>query len=255
MTQVVEQAEADPDLVALKKWLILITSDKGGTGKSTFAHGLLNFLLSRNTSCQAYDSDRRNAQLYRHYKEVEGGVKRIDVGVKGGADALLDDMEQVGTRVMLVDLPAGGNEGLERLEAEMGLLESAKELGYEVTVVSVLSRVKDSVNALKLLMDFAGDRVGYVAVKNLYFGEVEKFSILDNSKTKKQLEQLGGVVITMPDLFDDTYGLVDELNLTFQAAVGVDSPLSRSHRSRVYQWLKNFEAEVMKAGVLLGVRP
>ncbi len=129
------------------------------------------------------------------------------------------------------------------------------ELGYGITIVSVLSRVKDSVNALKLLLDFAGDKVGYVAVKNLYFGEAEKFRILDNSKTKKQLEQLGGVVITMPDLFDDNYGLLDELNLTFRAAVGEGSPLTRSHCRRVYQWLKGFEAEVMKAGALLGVGP
>ncbi len=137
----------------------------------------------------------------------------------------------------------------------MGLLESAKELGYGITIVSVLSRVKDSVNALKLLMDFAGDAVGYVAVKNLYFGDAEKFRILDNSRTRKQLEQLGGVVITMPDLYDDTFELLDENNLTFRAAVGESSPLSRSHRSRIYQWLKHFEVEVMKAGALLGVKP
>lgn len=123
------------------------------------------------------------------------------------------------------------------------------------SIVSVVSRVKDSVNALKLLMDFADNKVRYVAVKNLYFGDADKFSILDNSKTKKQLEQLGGVVITMPDLFDDTYGLLDEHNLTFRAAVGEGSSLSPSHRRRVYQWLKGFEAELMKAGALLGVGP
>jgi len=127
-------------------------------------------------------------------------------------------------------------------------------LQYDITIVSVLSRVKDSVNALKLLMDFTGDAVGYVAVKNLYFGDAEKFRILDNSKTKKQLEQLGGVVITMPDLYDDTFELLEK-NLTFRAAVGEGSLLSRSHRSRIYQWLKHFEEEVMKAGALLGVKP
>jgi hypothetical protein len=57
----------------------------------------------------------------------------------------------------------------------------------------------------------------------------------------------------MPDLFDDTYDLIDEGNLTFRAAAGEGSPLKRSHRSRVYQWLKEFEREVGKTGQVLGV--
>ncbi len=107
MIQADEKVEADPKSAATKKRLITVTSDKGGTGKSTFSRGFLDLLLRKNISCLACDSDKRNAQLYRHYKEVRGGVKRIDVGVRGGADALLDDMEQVGTSVILVDLPAG----------------------------------------------------------------------------------------------------------------------------------------------------
>lgn len=255
MAEAAEQVKSEIRPVAVKKHLTAVTGDKGGTGKSTWSRGMIDLLVSKDIQYRAYDGDKRNAQLYRYCKDFGDGVKRIDMAARGGSDALLDEMEQVRARVMLVDLPAGGNEALEKLEAEMGLLNTAKELGYGITVVSVLSRVKDSVNALKLLMDFAGDAVDYVAVKNLYFGDVEKFSILDNSKTKQQLEQLGGVVITMPDLFDDTYGLLDELNLTFRAAVGEGSTLGRSHRSRVYQWLKGFEAEVMKAGALLGVGP
>ncbi len=255
MVEAVEKAKADTKAVATKKHLIAVTGDKGGTGKSTWSRGMVDLLASKTVQCAAYDSDKRNAQLYRYYKDFGDGVKRIDIGARGGADALLDDMEAVGAKVMLVDLPAGGNEAFEKLEAEMGLLESAKELGYGITIVSVLSRVKDSVNALKLLMDFAGDAVGYVAVKNLYFGDAEKFRILDNSKTRKQLEQYGGIVITMPDLYDDTFELLDENNLTFRAAVGESSPLSRSHRSRIYQWLKHFEVEVMKTGALLGAKP
>lgn len=255
MVEAVEKVKAETKLVATEKHLIAVTGDKGGTGKSTWSRGMVDLLASKNIQCAAYDGDKRNAQLYRYYKDVGDGVKRIDIGARGGADALLDDMEQVGAKVMLVDLPAGGNEAFEKLEAEMGLLESAKELGYDITIVSVLSRVKDSVNALKLLMDFTGDAVGHVAVKNLYFGDAQKFHILDNSKTKKQLEQLGGVVITMPDLYDDTFELLDENNLTFRAAVGEGSSLSRSHRSRIYQWLKHFEVEVMQAGALLGVKP
>ncbi len=255
MVKAVEKAKADTKSVATKKHLIAVTGDKGGTGKSTWSRGMIDLLASKHIQCAAYDADKRNAQLYRYYKDFGDGVKRIDISARGGADALLDDMEGVGDKVMLVDLPAGGNEAFEKLEAEMGLLDSAKELGYDITIVSVLSRVKDSVNALKLLMDFTGDAVGYVAVKNLYFGDAEKFRILDNSKTKKQLEQLGGVVITMPDLYDDTFELLDETNLTFRAAVEEGSSLSRSHRSRIYQWLKQFEAEVMKAEALLGVKP
>jgi hypothetical protein len=250
---VASKTKAEDKVAAPQKRLILITGDKGGTGKSTFGRGLLDTLQHRQIDCLAYDSDKRNSQLYRHYKDGGAGVKKIDITVKGGGDVLIDEMDQRQAAVMLVDLPAGAGEHLEKFEREMGFIAAAAEMGYGVTVVSVLSRVKDSINALRLMLEFTGDAVQHVAVKNLYFGEEARFVLFDESKVKQRLLESGGRVVKMDDLLDDTYGLVDQGNLMFRTAAGEGSPLARSHRARVYQWLKRFEAEVEPLGCILGM--
>lgn len=253
MTQTV-QKQKDQKRVESQRRIILVTGNKGGTGKSTFTRGFRDVLDFRGIECGAYDCDRDNAQLYRFYQGVGSGVDRVDIFARGGADALIDDLEDSRAAVMLVDLPAGSGRALEDFEREVGFVGVTRELGYAVTLVSVLSRVKDSVNALRVLMEGFGQGVEYVAVKNLFFGEGEKFSLFESSKVRGRLAELGGVVIEMPDLFDDTFDLIDQGNLTFRGAAMEGSPLKRSHRSRVYQWLKLFEGQVDLAGQVLGVR-
>lgn len=237
-----------------QKRLILITGNKGGTGKSSFARGLLDVYHHLNIACSAYDSDTQNPQLFRHYNKTIG-ISRINIALRGGADVLLDDLEQQKPAIALVDLPAGAGDSFERYEQDVQLISSASELGYRLTIVSVMSRVKDSVNALRLLMEFCSDRVDYVAVKNLHFGEAEKFKRFDQSRAKEQFLASGGIEIVMPDLFDDTYDLIDEKDFTFREAVGATSSLSRANRSRVHQWLKTMELEIFKAGQYFGVSP
>ena len=126
-------------------------------------------------------------------------------------------------------MPAGAGEWFEDLEADLNLIESVAELGYRLTLVSVVSRVKDSINALRLLMDYCDHTVDYVIVKNLYFGEASKFARFDASKTREHLLKLSGIEIIMPDLFDDSYDAVDQHDLPFRSASAADSPLSRAH--------------------------
>lgn len=239
--------------MSCKGRLILVTGDKGGTGKTTFSRGLLDVLIGQEKKWAAYDGDCRNPQLHRHYQSVGHGVTRLDITAQGGADVLLDDMEQGNSKVMLVDLPAGAGAALESFESETGFFSACQELEYGVTFVSVLSRVRDSVNALRILMEFSKGRADHVAVKNLHCGEPDKFRRFDGSKAKQALLDGGGSLLLMPDLFDDTYDFVDEHSLSFRVAAGPESPLKRSHRSRVFQWLKGFESEVCKAGSVLGV--
>lgn len=235
------------------KVLILVTGDKGGTGKSTFSRGLLDMLSQHGVKVAAYDGDRRNSQLFRHYGSIEGGVTQLDVMATGGADRLLDDMESGVAPVMLVDLPAGAGAALEEFERETGFLEGATELGYKVTLVSVMSPVRDSVNALRVLMEEMGKQPQYVAVKNLHFGSDAQFELFDESKVKQELLKRKGLILSMPKLFSETYSLVDNKSLTFRQASQAGLPMSQ--RRRVYQWLGLFEQELLKADSVLGFKP
>ena len=237
----------------LFKLLIFMVSDKGGTGKSTFTRAYVDILYARNIDYLAYDGDKRNSQLYRHYHNVGNGVKKLNFSIEGGADELIEAMDRCDAPVMVVDLPGGGVELLEQLNSQTNFLADAADMGYAVTMVSVLSRIKDSVNALRLLMDLTGDSARHIAVKNLYWGDEQKFSLFDGSATKQRLLDAGGLVMTMPDMFDDTYSIIDEHSLSFRAAVE-DTRLTRPHRSRVNQWLRQLESQIELADKFLGVK-
>ncbi len=204
-------------------------------------------------SVAAFDGDPNNSQLFRYYKDVGNGVQRIELDVQGKADVLINQMDAKKADVFLVDVAAGGSLALLDLEHDIGLLSEANEMGFRFTVVSVMSRIKDSIKLLKAKLEMTEEfKVQHVAVKNLYFGERDRFLLFDGSKTKEKLLAGGGVVIEMPDLFDDTYELLDQLNLPFRSLLNDDS-FPRVQRSRIHKWLCDFEGSVKKANGKLGL--
>jgi energy-coupling factor transporter ATP-binding protein EcfA2 len=232
--------------------VVIVTGDKGGVGKSTLARGLLHLYINKKLKYLAYDSDHRNAQLYRHYNSVEPGVKLLDIFTRGGADDLLIDLDSERPPFALVDLPAQSGAFFEEFEKDLGVFDAVKELGYRVTMVSVLSRVKDSVNILRVLYEYCGDRVDYVVVKNLFHGDADKFERYQDSETRTKLLEAGAMEILMPDLFFKPYDYIDEKNLPFSAVLE-SKEANIVIKSRVAAWLKEFEQNVLVASQLLGL--
>lgn len=237
------------------KRVVFGTGDKGGTGKSTWIRGLLDVYRYRGINCLAYDCDKRNSQLHRHYHRLDPGVKQADIFTRGGADSLLIDLDAQKPDVVLVDLPAQSGEFFERFEADLGLFKAIETLGYRATMVSVISRVKDSIGALKLLMDYCGSQVDYVVVKNLFYGDERFFNRYDSSKTRTAFLEQGGIEMLMPDLYWMAYDLVDDHNLTFREATKAGDLIHVVNRSRIFQWLSKLEEEMAKASPLLGLEP
>lgn len=253
-SQGINNQKQNGQTLTIKKRIIWVTGGKGGTGKSTFARGLLDALMEAGIDVVAFDGDPDNSQLFRFYKDSDVSVTRIGIHKRNGADDIITEMEDVGTPVILVDVPAGGGNILSGLEDEVGFLSAIAEVGYQLTVVTVLSRIKDSVNQLKLAMDITeGYDVAHVAVKNLYYGRAEQFSLLERSNTMQRLTDNGGVVIKMRDLFDDTYERLDEADLSFQAAMMSGSGVIAPDVRKIGQWRKHFKAQVAETGGLLGL--
>lgn len=237
-----------------------VTSDKGGNGKSTVSRTIADIAITRKIPTLAFDCDKRNAQLHRYYNQAFSsafnsgtGVVRLDLSARGGADKLINSLDSEDIQILLIDFPAGGGELFERLEKEVKLFDLLEEVGYKLTLVSVLSRIKDSINSLRTLVEFCGDRADHVVVKNGFFGDPEKFIRFDNSKTKTMVEDGGGVIINFPDLFDDTYDLLDNNNLTFSDSLKPESGLSVADRRRVKVFLDTAEEELLKTKHLLGL--
>lgn len=234
--------------------VIWVTGGKGGTGKSTFARGALDILIATGVDVAAFDGDPENAQLFRFYQDVRSGVIRTELNARDGGDPILNAMEEKEPAVILADVAAGGSQILMHLEEETGFLSDAAEMGYQFTVVSVLSPIKDSVNMLKEAMDTTqGHNVQHVAVKNLHFGKTDDFELFDSSKTKQRFTEGGGIVLEMRDLFSKTYALVDRDNLPFHSALVKESGLQRADRKRVQQWLTCFKDQMVMAEGALGL--
>ena len=244
-SQQVSQVEKKP------KRFIWITGGKGGVGKSTLARGLRDILHTAGVKVVAVDGDLDNAQLYRYYKDVDDGVIRTEL--KGtGVAPLLNAMEARVADVILVDVAAGGSRTLAELDKSVRLFFNAADMGYQTTVVSVLSRIKDSVNLLKATMEMTeGKEIDLVAVKNLYFGTPERFRLFDDSKTKQRLIEQGGLVLEMPEMADDVYEILDQKNMPFYLAQAEAGGLPLMERSMVFRWLEDFEQEVRRARGML----
>jgi hypothetical protein len=233
--------------------LVLVTGDKGGTGKSVMARLLLDIYRHRNIDCIAYECDQSNPQLYRHYKNIPPGVQTLKLNQRGGADALQDDLERFSPKVSLVDLPAGAAEYFESVASDIHLFKNAETMGYRITMVSVLGRVKDSVVQLKRLVDFCGDRVDYVVAKNIYWGEDKKFVRYNDSKVRQVLlNELAGVELLLPDLYDNLFDFIDSQDLTFREALEHDG-LTVSNRSRIFNWIDKTETQLSTAASMLGL--
>ncbi len=238
------------------KRVVIITGDKGGVGKSTFARGLLQLYINRGLNCLAYDSDKSNSQLYRHYNSAGSGVNLIDIFTRGGADDLMIDLDSKRPRLALVDLPAQARTFFEDFEKDLGVFDAVKSLGYQITMVSVVSRVKDSVNVLRLLFDYCGHQTNYVVVKNLFHtaGDETKFECYDDSETRKSVLESGGVEILMPDLFYKAYDFIDRKNMSFGEVLTTNDPeVNIAIRSRIAAWMKTFEENALLASALLGL--
>lgn len=237
------------------KRMVYTFNEKGGVGKTTCARGLLEIYRKLNINCLAFDADERSAQLHRYYNNDVHPVKKINIFKIGEYDALLNDLHDEEPDVVLVDLPGTSGEAFEQMERELALFEQAKILKYRITMVVVMSRTKDSVDALEKLMEYCSERqhdIDYIAVLNLFFGEDKKFTRWTNSELKKKFESAGGIQIRMPELYEEMYDFIDRENLMFSEAANSNNT-TFTNRSRVFRWLEEFEKELKKASSFLGL--
>lgn len=238
----------------LPKRLVIVVGDKGGVGKTTFSRGLLQLYINKNIPCIAYDADSRNPQLQRYYKGYHEGIVRfVDFFARGAADDLLIDLEQENFPVYLLDLPAQSGGFFESYVKELNffkILES--EINCKVTMVSVISRVLDSVNLLEYLYNYCHEQVDYVVVKNLFHGAEEKFERYDDSLLRKQMQEKGLVETSMPDLFYKPYDFLDRHSLTFNQALN-HKESNIVIKARITAWLADFEQKMQPGVNLLGL--
>ncbi|MBN3815222.1 P-loop NTPase [Paraburkholderia sp. Se-20369] len=188
------------------KPVIILHGDKGGVGKSTYACVLADWMLKREIPAALVDGDTRNPDVSRMFADSMP-TTQANLRIHEGWMDLVDFTMAHPDRAVVISLPAGIGEELKREGGRF--LQTIKMLERPLIMFWVINRLPDSVNLLNEAMKVMEPGLtGKVVVKNLFFGEADKFSRWESSTTKQRFEQTGGVTITMPELHERT---VDKL--------------------------------------------
>jgi hypothetical protein len=228
--------------------LHFIGGEKGGVGKSVVARLCAQYCIDRSIPFAAVDADSSHGALLRFYAAY---AKPVDLSRFESADEILSLAADEPRRV-LVDLPAQSERLLAAWIKEAGILELAAEVGVRIVFWHVIDDGKDALTTLDRLLSRYEGAVRYCVVKNL--GRGKDFSLFDHSPTRARAEQLGAVVLELPELHSAAMQKIDRLDASFWGAMnapqtGPDA-LSRMDRQRIKVWLNAAYDQFAKLGDL-----
>lgn len=224
------------------KRLILVLTDKGGTGKSLFTRGVADYLIRKkfSSSVLLVDGDGEVGQLLQFYKDA--GVISSQIVNEQQRDQFMEILES-NQPLIIVDMPAAAISNLAKLEAEINFFKVVKDYGYRLTLCNVMSPFKASVRSVKAMIELAGLQADYVVVKNHFFGEDADFHLYESGQGKKYLAAHNGLEISMPKISTGVLAELDAKNMPFWLAVN-DMQLKLAYRCRINQWLKEFDEQL-----------
>jgi hypothetical protein len=222
----------------------LVGGEKGGVGKSVVARLLSQLFIDRGLALAALDADQSNGALQRSYGEF---TQPADLERLESADQILDRALGAERRVV-VDLPAQSRAALRRWLDATDVLAYVREMGVRLVLWHVTDGGFDSVSHLGRLLDDFGNSVEYVVVKNE--GRSRDFTQLEASPAYQRLLELGGRVVTLPELDPAIMYKLDRFSSSFWAAVNAtegERALATLERRRAKLWLERSEAALGEA--------
>lgn len=190
-----------------KRLMTLVHGDKGGIGKSMTANTIADYLLSNQVGNQLVivDADQRNPDVARMYPDI---TVKINLLTHEGWNELYDLIHDRAGCDFLVNLPAQA--GLQIPKEKETLQAFLAEQDMQLLMVFPIDRLNDTVNLLKHAVIELGPicKSNMVVIKNLFFGDAEKFDKFDRSDVKKLLDKAKSKTIEMPELSADVVGAV-----------------------------------------------
>ncbi|WP_193227876.1 nucleotide-binding protein [Aureimonas psammosilenae] len=261
------------------KRVLLVTSEKGGVGKTLWTSSFLTLTRNEGVKIAAFDADGSVGGLARlcATKDADGEVSEqqdplVGVGFYAGRSdrdslRLMTSAEEE-YPLVLHDLAGGfltqlmkmvdGGKGLE------GFLETFAEQGYRVTFVHMISSDIAAASSVANYLKATGSNADHVCVVNEHFGELEADFPFWYGFTDEQGEAMGGktragllgregaVEIKMPAL--DRVTSVKLSAFGFPPARADESKsLHGYEKMRARKFAQKFAASIAPARALLGL--
>lgn len=200
------------------KRIVMILGGKGGTGKTAFTRLLLDVLHTKGSNYLAYDADTENPELYEYYQEVGTGVRLLNFLEVAEAKRLFTEIKTESPDVVVLDMPGASGNKTREIIKKFGLFKIAADLGYRVTLVTVINLGYSVITSLKVMAEFCGNKADYVVVRNLCWDKGLGFQRWEASKTRAAITDLKGIEIEMPELDYSTFDVLLEQGLPYSAA-------------------------------------
>ena len=196
----------------------MILGGKGGTGKTAFNRLLLDVLHTQGINYLAYDADTENPELYEYYQNFGTGVRLLNFLEVSEAKRFFTEIKTSAPDVVVLDMPGASGNKTREIIKKFGLFKIAADLGYRVTLVTVINLGYSVVNSLRAMAEFCSDQADYVVVKNLCWDKGLGFQRWEGSKTRAAITELNGIEIEMPELEYSTFDVLLEQGLPYSAA-------------------------------------
>ncbi len=212
--------------------IIMVGGSKGGTGKSTVCSAVLDYLESQGKEPVLIETDTANPDVYKAHK-VSGLTTAIELDTSEGWIDLVNFADKTRGRPLVINTAARNLTAVTKfgktLESTLG------ELDRELITLWTINRQRDS---LELMADYletlpVSDRHVLHVVRNLYFGEPEKFQLYNDSDSRKRVEAAGGKTIDFPDLADRVADDLVTKRLTIKRA---SEELPIGNRAELLRW-------------------
>ncbi len=232
--------------------IIFILGGKGGTGKTLHCRQLYYYLVQAGSNCLAYDADVENPEFEDYHTECQHKVKRLNFLKSVEAKTLFSDIDQHKPTVVLIDMPGASGKATREQLQKFGAFDLAKDLGYRITFDTVLNNCYNTINSLRIMMEFCGTQADYVAVRSLMWAqEGLNFSRWEKSEEHRRFLELGGIEIDLPLLELSTFDVMHEEALSFFEK----EQLPFGDRILANSFLNLSLPELQKASQYLGLPP
>lgn len=215
----------------------LVGGEKGGVGKSVVARLLAQYWIDRAVSWIGFDTDRSHGALLRYYS---GFTRPLDAHRMQDLDQIVEALDD-SVEEIVVDLASQTERPLERWLEAGDVIRLLERLGHPLWFWYVIDDGKDSTRLLSSLLDRIEGSVHVVCVLNHGCGQ--NFELFEEAKLRQRIEQIGGDVIELPALHDESMLKMDAYDKSFWAAIHNTDPndgpcLSRMQRERAKVFIR-----------------
>lgn len=218
--------------------IILVTSEKGGQGKSVVSKCLVDYAISQNKPVNIFDTDSTNPDVYRTYPD------RAQLALLSEAEALQDYANSIIEAAVNTDVVVNCRASvfltMRHWFENNNILDIAADEGMKFILAFVTDGEPESLTMLKENMKYFRDQVEYVVLRNLGTARIKDTQIVwrtfdQDTDLQRLLKEYDATVLDFPAMYGNTEMLtIKEQHLSFwKASQSADFkliPRKRIHR-------------------------